>query len=329
MALDENSRWWGRAGHADTAVLPTKETPMLARRQFLQMSGAAAASALAATVLAKAPSGASGDDKARAQAADFAALEKASGGRLGVTLLNTATGQRVGHRQDERFPMCSTFKFALSATVLHLADRGTLSLDRRLPVREDDMLAHAPVTRRHVGKDLTVRDLCRATMVTSDNSAANLLLDVVGGPAGVTAFLRGHGDAVTRNDRREPEMNRFEVGDPRDTTSPAAMAGSLQRCVVQQEVLTPASRLQLADWLIDNETGDARLRAGLSRAWRVGDKTGSNGKDTTNDIAILWPLAGGAPWVLTSFLQGAPAGDDVRNDVLRQVAVIAERLIRG
>lgn len=297
---------------------------MIARRQFLQWTGAAAASALAATALAKT---ALPSPKPAVAAKDFAALEAASGGRLGVTLLNTGTGWRTGNRQDERFPMCSTFKFVLSAAVLHLADQGTLPLDRRIPVRQQDMLSHAPVTTRHTGKDVTVRDLCRATMITSDNPAANLLLGVVGGPAGVTAFLRANGDAVTRNDRLEPEMNRFTPGDPRDTTSPAAMAASLQRFVLG-DVLKPASRQQLADWLIDNETGDARLRAGLSKAWRVGDKTGSNGEDTTNDIAILWPLAGGAPWVLTSYLQGATVDDAGRNDVLRQVAVIAEGIMQ-
>lgn len=297
---------------------------MIARRQFLQWTGAAAASALAATAFAKTPLP---SPQPAVAAKDFAALEAASGGRLGVTLLNTGTGWRTGNRQDERFPMCSTFKFVLSAAVLHLADQGTLPLDRRIPVRQQDMLSHAPVTTRHIGKDVTVRDLCRATMITSDNPAANLLLGVVGGPAGVTAFLRANGDAVTRNDRLEPEMNRFTPGDPRDTTSPAAMAASLQRFVLG-DVLKPASRQQLADWLIDNETGDARLRAGLSKAWRVGDKTGSNGEDTTNDIAILWPLAGGAPWVLTSFLQGATVDDAGRNDVLRQVAVIAEGIMQ-
>jgi len=301
-----------------------KENPMIARRQFLQWTGAAAASALAATAFAKTPLP---SPQPAVAAKDFAALEAASGGRLGVTLLNTGTGWRTGNRQDERFPMCSTFKFVLSAAVLHLADQGTLPLDRRIPVRQQDMLSHAPVTTRHIGKDVTVRDLCRATMITSDNPAANLLLGVVGGPAGVTAFLRANGDAVTRNDRLEPEMNRFAPGDPRDTTSPAAMAASLQRFVLG-DVLKPASRQQLADWLIDNETGDARLRAGLSKAWRVGDKTGSNGEDTTNDIAILWPVSGGAPWVLTSYLQGATVDDAGRNDVLRQVAVIAEGIMQ-
>ncbi|WP_457319469.1 L2 family extended-spectrum class A beta-lactamase [Stenotrophomonas sp. P5_B8] len=300
---------------------------MLARRQFLQWTGAAAASALAATALAKMPPSASAAAPIAA-AGDFAALEAASGGRLGVTVLDTATGQRIGHRQDERFPMCSTFKFVLCAAVLRQVDAGRLTLDQRVPVRQQDMLSHAPVTTRHVGKDLSVRDLCRATMITSDNPAANLLLGAVGGPSAVTRFLRDNGDAVTRNDRLEPDMNRFAPGDPRDTTSPAAMAASLQRFVLGT-VLQPASRQQLADWLIDNETGDARLRAGLSKAWRVGDKTGSNGEDTTNDIAILWPMAGGAPWVLTSYLQGATVDDAGRNDVLRQVAVIAEQRMRA
>ena len=123
--------------------------------------------------------------------------------------------------------MCSTFKSMLVAHVLSLADAGRVSLDTRVPIAEKDLLSYAPVARRHVGKDLTVRDLCRGTLTTSDNTAANLLLEVVGGPSALTAFLRGQGDSVTRNDRNEPDVNLFAKGDPRDTTSPTAMATSL------------------------------------------------------------------------------------------------------
>ena len=253
-------------------------------------------------------------------------IEAQSQGRLGVTLLDTGSGQRAGWRQDERFPMCSTFKAVLSAAVLGHAARGALSLDQRVPVRAGDLLAHAPVTRRHAGKDMTVRDLCHATMTTSDNTAANLLLGVLGGPPAVTAFLRAHGDPVTRNDRTEPEMNRFAPGDPRDTTSPAAMADSLQRFVLG-DALPPAARQQLADWMIDNQTGDACLRAGLGPRGRVGDKAGSNGVDTRNDIAVLWPLDGGAPWVLTAYLQGAGGDNAQRDAVLARVGALAERMI--
>ncbi len=300
---------------------------MHARRRFLQFSGAALASSLLAPALARAAGPEPGAPAAIASAADFAALEKASGGRLGVTVLDTGSGRRIGgHRQDERFPMCSTFKSMLVAHVLSLADAGRVSLDTRVPIAEKDLLSYAPVARRHVGKDLIVRDLCRGTLTTSDNTAANLLLGVSGGPPALTAFLRTQGDTVTRNDRYEPDMNRFAKGDPRDTTSPAAMAASLARFAVG-DGLSEKSRLQLADWLIDNQTGDACLRAGVGKRWRVGDKTGSNGEDTRNDIAVLWPRAGGTPWVVTAYLQGASVDDDQRAAVLARVGALADAMI--
>ncbi|MCO7472405.1 L2 family class A beta-lactamase [Stenotrophomonas maltophilia] len=303
---------------------------MYARRRFLQFTGAALASSLLAPALARSATPAAvapATPAAIVGAADFPALEKASGGLLGVTVLDTGSGRRIGgHRQTERFPMCSTFKSMLVAHVLSLADAGRLSLDTRVPVAEKDLLSYAPVARRHVGKDLSVRDLCRGTLTTSDNTAANLLLGVTGGPAALTAFLRDHGDRVTRNDRYEPDMNRFAAGDPRDTTSPAAMAASLARFAVG-DGLSAASRQQFADWLIDNQTGDACLRAGLGKRWRVGDKTGSNGEDTRNDIAVLWPRAGGTPWVITAYLQGASVDEEQRAAVLAQVGRIADQLI--
>ncbi|WP_164074488.1 L2 family extended-spectrum class A beta-lactamase [Stenotrophomonas maltophilia] len=300
---------------------------MHARRRFLQFSGAALASSLLAPAMARAADPAPGAPAAIASAADFAALEKASGGRLGVTVLDTGSGRRIGgHRQDERFPMCSTFKSMLVAHVLSLADAGRVSLDTRVAIAEKDLLSYAPVARRHVGKDLSVRDLCRGTLTTSDNTAANLLLGVNGGPSALTAFLRAQGDTVTRNDRYEPDMNRFAKGDPRDTTSPAAMAASLARFAVG-DGLSEKSRLQLADWLIDNQTGDACLRAGVGKRWRVGDKTGSNGEDTRNDIAVLWPRAGGTPWVVTAYLQGASVDDDQRAAVLARVGALADAMI--
>lgn len=303
---------------------------MLARRRFLQFSGAAAASALAAPLLVRAATttmAAAPSIAAFAAATDFAALEKACSGRLGVTLLDTGSGRRLGHRQDERFPLCSTFKSVLAATVLKQAERDPALLDQRLPVRAQDILEHAPVTRRHVGKDLTVRDLCRATLITSDNTAANLLFAAIGGPPAVTAFLRASGDTITRSDRLEPELNSFAIDDPRDTTTPAAIAATLQRLVLG-DALKPASRQQLADWLIDNETGDACLSAGLGKRWRVGDKTGSNGEDARNDIAVLWPVQGGSPWILTAYLQAGAISFEQRAAVLAQVGRIADALTR-
>ncbi|KLD69285.1 class A beta-lactamase [Xanthomonas pisi] len=288
---------------------------MLNRRQFLHATGAGVLLAASRPAWALTPA-MTADDVLRTQ---WAEIERGTGGRLGISLLDSATGWRLGQREDERFPMCSTFKFVLAAAVLQRVDQGTLTLAQRVRIRASDMLEHAPVTERHVGGSLSVGELCRATMIYSDNPAANLLFPLVGEPAGLTAFLRSIGDAQTRSDRHEPEMNRYAEGDPRDTTTPAAMAATL-RTLLLGNALQPASRKQLTDWMIDNRTGDACLRAGLTRDWKIGDKTGSNGTDTRNDIAILWPPKGRLPLLLATYLNGAKVDEAARDAALKAVA---------
>lgn len=286
---------------------------MTDRRQFLHLLGGSLLLAVAAP------------GRAAPAVAPFALprkrlaeLERADGGRLGVAVLDTASGRFAGWREDERFAMCSTFKFLLTGAILARVDRGEFGLDRRVPIGRDDLIAHSPVTERHVGPvGLAVAELCEATMTQSDNAAANLLLPLVGGPAGVTATLRSWGDATTRLDRPEPHLNDVPPGDERDTTTPRAMTGHL-RDLVLGDTLTPASRTRLTDWLIANRTGDRRLRAGLPKDWRVGDKTGS-GPGTTNDIAVLWP-PGRAPLLVATYLTGSPQADERRSATLAAVA---------
>lgn len=288
---------------------------MRTRRSFIRSTGALA---LAAALPAFAGAG-SGRDATRIGDADsFAALEAASLGRLGVCLWHPGRGQVVGHREQEAFPTASTIKFLLCAAVLAQADAGALSLDRRIPVREQDLRPGAPVTGRHVGKDMTVRDLCRGAMVWSDNPAVGLLLPLVGGEAGFQRFLRAHGDAAT-----QVHLSGAGGGRPDavSTTSPLAMARNLQRFVLEPTLSDPA-RLQLADWLIENRTGDARIRAGMPAGWRIGDKTGGM-TGVSNDIAVLWPLDGGSPWLLAIYLQGSSLDAAGRDDVLRQATVLA------
>lgn len=234
------------------------------------------------------------------------AIEARTGGRVGVAVLDTATGRRFAHRGDERFAMCSTFKFILSAAVLHAADRRRLRMARRLPISKGDLITHSPVTEKHVGQTMTLTALCHATMTTSDNAAANLLLGQVGGPAGVTRFVRTLGDRVTRLDRIEPMLNESADGDPRDTTSPVAMLDTMNRLMFGA-TLSAASRRTLTGWMIANTTGDTRLRAGVPAGWRVGDKTGTGMRGSNNDIGVIWPAGGGAPILVTSYLTGSDA----------------------
>jgi beta-lactamase class A len=248
------------------------------------------------------------------------ALEARSGGRLGVAALDTRAGAVFGHRADERFPMCSTFKALVAGLVLSRVDRGLERLDRRIVYGKAALLFTSPVTELHVGAGMTVGELCEATVTRSDNAAANLLLDSFGGPPALTAFLRTLGDPVTRLDRHEPQLNEARPGDPRDTTSPRAMLGSL-RALALGTALSPASRRRLVDWLVANRTGDHRLRAGLPPGWRVGDKTGSDGRTTTNDVAIVWP-PNRPPILIAAYLTQAAIDDEARNAVLAEAARI-------
>ena len=235
----------------------------------------------------------------------LAAIEAKVGGRLGVAALDVASGRRLGWRADERFPMCSTFKAMAVAAVLKRVDAGQERLNRFVRYTEADLLSYAPVTKAQVRDGgMKLADLCAAAVGFSDNTAANLILASIGGPAGWTGFVRSIGDGQSRLNRNEPTLNTAIPGDPRDTTTPAAMAADLQ-AVLLGHALAPASRDQLAAWMVAGQTGGARLRAGLPAAWRIGDKTGSGDRGTTNDIAVAWTPAG--PIVIACYLTGAEA----------------------
>lgn len=257
-------------------------------------------------------------------------LEAHSGGRLGVAVRDTGSGAQLLYRADERFPLCSTFKLLLAAYVLHRVEQGAEALERRVSYPASVLVTHSPRTAPHAegaspGGGLTVAQLCEATLVISDNAAANLLLARHGGPEGLTAWLRSLGDAQTRLDRWETELNSALPGDLRDTTTPQAMLGTMGK-VLLGNALAPASRTQLQTWIRGNLTGDHTLRAGFPASWAVGDKTGSGDRATRNDVAIVWPAEGRPPLLVASYLTGAqkltPAQ---RDEVHAEVARITRR----
>ncbi|WP_407154134.1 class A beta-lactamase [Bradyrhizobium sp. STM 3557] len=285
---------------------------MLTRRHFHASAFALAGSLLLPKSSGAAPAGTE-------QLIDaITRLESKSGGRLGVCVLDTKTGARVQHRGDERFPMCSTFKVLASAAVLKSMGEKLEGLQQRIRFAESDLVEYSPVTREHVGGDgMTLEELCEAAITRSDNTAGNLLLKNIGGPTGLTAFARSLGDEVTRLDRIETDLNEAAPGDPRDTTTPSAMATNF-RSLLLADALKPAARDQLAKWLIANKTGDSRLRAGMPQGWRVGDKTGSGEHGTANDVAIVWPPER-SPLIVAVYLTGSALDLNGRNDVIAAV----------
>ena len=288
---------------------------MATRRQF----GLGLGTVLAAGAVARRARAAQADPWPEALGRRFAAIEARCGGRLGVGVLDTGTGRTAGHRGHERFPMCSTHKALGAAAVLARVDRGEDRLDRRVRFGAGEVLPYSPGTKAHAGGDgMTLAAVCEAAVALSDNTAANLMFGAIGGPAGLTAFLRGLGDADTRLDRTEPALNEALPGDPRDTTSPLAMAADLDRLVLGQ-ALSPASRERLAAWLVACKTGDTRLRAGVPPGWRVGDKTGTGERGTANDVGVFWP-PGRAPVVVTAFITGSDAPPDAQSAAIADVA---------
>lgn len=246
-----------------------------------------------------------------ASAADLsptlAAQERAVGGRIGLFVEDVKTGGRFAWRADERFTMCSTFKLSLAAAILARVERGQDSLERSVAYGPKDLLDYAPAARANLEKGrMSVGQLCEAAVELSDNTCANLLLARLGGPAAMTRFWRTAGDSVSRLDDNEPMLNRTRPPDPRNTTTPAAMAGNLRRLVLGN-VLSPRSRAMIVDWMRNCRTGTAMLRAGLPRRWSVGDKTGSNGEDILGDIAVAWPENTG-PLVMVLYTEGGHAG---------------------
>jgi beta-lactamase class A len=296
-----------RARRIERADQPITAVTSLHRRQFLARLCAGLISARAGCAFGG--------------IASLDELEKRSGGRLGVAFLDAGSGRALDHRGDERFPLCSTFKLLATAAVLRRADLGAERLDRVINYGKADLVVYSPLTAAHAGAaggGMSIRALCEAAMTQSDNTAANLLLATLGGPAAVTRFARSVGDGVTRLDRTEPALNGAEAGDERDTTTPKAMVADL-RSLLLGERLSVASRSLLIQWMIGCRTGSERLRAGTPSNWAVGDKTGAGDHGTTNEVAIAWP-PGRAPVLVAAYLTGSPLTADEREAVLADVA---------
>ncbi|MFK4084733.1 class A beta-lactamase [Kribbella sp. NPDC020789] len=214
----------------------------------------------------------------------FRELEKQYSARLGVFALDTGSHRSVSYRANERFAFASTFKSLACGVLLRQTD----DLEKLVRYTKADLVTYSPITEKHVDTGMTLRELCDAAIRYSDNTAANLVLAELGGPAGLQTALRKLGDGISRVNRTEPTLNEATPGDIRDTTTPRQLATSLQKFTLGR-ALPPAKQAILNAWLIGNTTGDKTIRAGVPKDWKVGDKTGTAGYGTRNDVAILWP----------------------------------------
>ena len=256
-------------------------------------------------------------------AADFEALEARFDARLGVFALDTGSGAVVEHRADERFAYASTIK-ALAAAVL-LAQTTPADLDEVVRYGAADLVDFSPVTGPNGTAGMRLGELARASVTRSDNTAANLVLDRIGGPQGLEDALRAVGDRVTAPERAEPELNEAVPGDVRDTSTPRALATSLQAYALGG-ALDEQDRGVLNGWLRDNTTGDGLIRAGVPAGWEVGDKTGAGGYGTRNDMAVVRP-PGKAPIVLAVLSSRADPDADHDDALIAEATRVAVRAL--
>lgn len=252
----------------------------------------------------------SANDSAKRQ---FAQLERTlDGGRLGVFAWDTGSGAQVGYRENERFHFQSTFKTFLAAMVLKQTSEKPGLLRQRVHYSQSDIVFHSPVTEKHVHDGMTVSELLSAMLTQSDNTATNLLMKRVGGPATVTAFVRSLGNHEFRLESWEPNLSSTP-GDLRDTSTPTAIGRTLER-VVLGDALSASQRKLLRKGLVGNMVAPACIRAGVPADWKVGDRSGGGEYGVRNDIAVLWPPQK-APIILAIFTtrstKDAPPKDDV------------------
>ncbi|MFB7597796.1 class A beta-lactamase [Streptomyces sp. NPDC056160] len=316
----------------------TSDSPL--RRRGLFKAGLALSTAVLAPAVTAAPAKAAAGTPASAKAAPAGAavgsrhvadelrvLERRYGARLGVQARNARTGQTLSYRAGERFAMCSTFKVFAAAAVLRDHDR-CAPLDKVVHYPPTDILPNSPITEQHVGSGMTVGELCAAAIQYSDNAAGNLLLRELGGPAGLTRFFRSLDDRVSRLDRWETDLNTAVPGDPRDTTTPGALAASLERLTLGR-ALTGGDREQLITWLKGNTTSAERFRKGLPEGWVVADKTGTGDYASANDIGVAWTTRG-TPVVLTVLTSKSAKDAAVDNALVAEAAgVVARTLAPG
>lgn len=255
--------------------------------------------------------------------AELERIEQTLDARIGFAAHNIATGQRWGVNADERFAMSSTFKTLACGALLEQVDEGQLALETEVSFEESELVTYSPVTEQYAGhKPMTLFELCDATMTTSDNTAANLVLQALGGPEAITAFVRSMDDPVTRLDRYETELNEATPGDERDTTTPNAMLATLEKLVLG-DVLSDESRQQLEAWMKGNAVADGLFRAAMPFDWIIADRTGAGGYGSRSITAIIWPPEQ-APTVVVFYITETEASFEERNAAIASLGEVVQ-----
>jgi len=243
--------------------------------------------------------------------------ERKLGARFGVSIYDVNDNELWNYNGDSRFPLMSTFKALACANLLADVEQGLQSFDTATVITASSLITWSPVTKNIIGEEMSLKQACAATMIMSDNTAANIVLTAINGPQGFTTFMRSIDDGVTRLDRIEPELNEALDGDKRDTTTPNAMVKSLHTLLFG-EVLSQASKAQLKQWMIDNKVTGSLLRSVLPGDWSIADRSGSGGFGSRAITAVVWS-ATRSPLIIAIYLTQTEASYAQRNKAIADI----------
>lgn len=251
---------------------------------------------------------------------EISQIESEISAQIGVAVYDQQEEKLWSYKGTNRFPVTSTFKTLACAKLLNDAEEEKLKLSDSVIVESNMLQEYSPVTKDFLGKRITLSESCAATMHTSDNTAANIVLEAIGGPSELTKFIRSVGDEVSRLDRLEPELNEAKPGDIRDTTSPVAIAETINE-LLYGKTLSKSSQLQLKDWMINNQVSGNLLRSVLPADWKIADRSGAGGYGSRSITAVVWSESH-APKIISIYIADTNASFQQRNDAIVKIGKV-------
>lgn len=254
-------------------------------------------------------------------AKDIEQIENEYNTKVGIYGINTENGKAYQHNADERFTFASTYKAIASGILLNKV--APSELNKKVEINESEIVANSPVTEQYIGKIMSLKALIKASMLQSDNTANNKIMQELGGVNGLKHELVQLGDDVSEPQRLEPELNYFDPNSKADTTTPRAAAQTLNSILTSNE-MNESNLSLLKQTMIENKTGDTLIKAGMPNSYTVGDKSGQAlTYATRNDLAFIYPKGQDKPIILAIYSKqdqkDAKPNDKVISDSAREV----------
>lgn len=251
---------------------------------------------------------------------DLKKVEDKYDANIGVYALNTATDEEITFNEDKRFAYASTFKAVSSAMLLEKTPHN--ELNKKVHVSKEDIVPYSPVLEKFINKDITIKKIIEATMLYSDNTANNMIIEELGGYKEVNKRLKSLDDKTTKPSRMEPELNNYDPKNNRDTSTPQAFGKTLNK-LINDGRLSKENKAFLIDLMINNKSGDTLIKKGAPKNFKVADKSGQAiTYASRNDFAFVYPKGESKPIVLVIFTNKEGKTDKPNDKVVSETAKV-------